>query len=237
MHIRQAVAGKTSRNMIVILSIIVAIVALSFFVPYYLYPKVGRGLDKDLEEIRLNAFLTLVLTVTVLGYIAFFRNGVKNCKNSYESAIDYIKGNNIHSTVINLLLVGITFIAIWLTIRAMAHLFLVFVTSGSYSEYQILGLLTYVLTVTLCFSIIRIHNDDSYRTKKFLEVGVQASLIALLIFIYEYSSSDFLSTLQNNLSGVLGALIIGITLVVMLLSLVFMIRRLELQSRASDGKT
>lgn len=115
--------------------------------------------------------------------------------------------------------------------------FLVFVTSGSYSEYQILELLTYVLTVTLCFSIIRIHNDDSYRTKKLLEVGVQASLIALLIFIYEYSSSDFLSTLQNNLSGVLGALIIGITLVVILLSLVFMIRRLELQSRASDGKT
>jgi hypothetical protein len=182
-----------------------------------------------------GGLVSFLITIGIIVSIIYFMNG-----SNISKSIDCVKnvllrGGNTPSAIITLLLLGAALIGTWLTIWVGGHLVIRFVSTGTYSVDQVLAIITYVIITSLSFSLIPILGYREVAPEKYMRVGLQAVLITILIFIEQYSSTDFLETLQQNFMGVFGYLILAGAIGIILLALAYVIKSLPKPQQSSTS--
>jgi len=89
----------------------------------------------------------------------------------------------------------------------------------NYNQYQILELISYILIVNLCFGLIKTLRQKEPRLSGIASAAIQSVLIGVIVFLPKNSSYGFLIILQTYIQGVIGFLMISISIAVILVSL------------------
>jgi hypothetical protein len=171
----------------------------------------------DIEGI-ITAILTLVFVILCPMIIG----------RRWKDILNYLKDSSTYGFIVTCSLLATSVIAIWLTLRAGGLLVKnLFIDKYPYTQYQILDLISYILVVNLCFSLIKTLRQKGPKLSGIASAAIQSALIGVIVFLPKNSSFDFLYTLQNYPQGVIGFLMISVSIAVILVSLTILWNRSE----------
>ena len=141
---------------------------------------------------------------------------------------DYLKACSTSGFIITCSLLATSVIAIWLTIRVGGVLVEnLFTDNYHYTQYQILEVISYILVVNLCFSLIRTLREPKPKLSGITSAAIQSVLIGVIIFLPKSGSYDYLDILKTQMQGVIGFLMISVSIAVILISLTILWNRIE----------
>lgn len=202
---------------------------------YSLIVEEEKGLDKVAIDTGgyVTSILTLVFVILCLWIVGREKGKKEKEKEKFNSVFDYLfdylkASGSITRSIITCSLLVTSVIAIWLTIRAGAVLVEnLYVENYAYSQYQILGLISYILVVNLCFNLMKTLREKETKLSGIASASIQSVIIGVIVFLPQISSTGFLSSLQTYFQGVLGFLMISVSIAVILVSLTILWNRSE----------
>lgn len=146
----------------------------------------------------------------------------------WKDIFEYLTDSSTYNFIVMCSLLVTSVIAIWLTIRAGGVLILnLFTENYPYSQYQILDLISYILVVNLCFGLTKTLRQKETKLSGIASAAIQSVLIGVIVFLPKSSSYDFLRALQVYNQGVIGFLMISVSIAVILVSLTILWNRSE----------
>lgn len=145
-----------------------------------------------------------------------------------KDILNYLKESSTYGFIITCSLLATSVIAIWLTIRAGGVLIENLVTENyPYTQYQILELISYILIVNLCFGLIKTLRQKEPRLNGIASAAIQSVLIGVIILLPKSSDIGFLNILETHMQGVIGFLMISVSIAMILVSLTILWSRSE----------
>jgi hypothetical protein len=145
-----------------------------------------------------------------------------------KDILNYLKDSSTYGFIITCALLATSVIAIWLTIRAGSVLIEnLFTENYLYSQYLILDLISYILVVNLCFGLTKTLRQRIPRLSGIASAAIQSVLIGVIVFLPKNNSYDFLYILQVYNQGVIGFLMLSVSIAVILISLTILWNRSE----------
>jgi hypothetical protein len=145
-----------------------------------------------------------------------------------KGILNYLKDSSTYGFIITCSLLATSVIAIWLTIRAGGILIVNLLTEDYlYSQYLILDLISYILVVNLCFGLIKTLRQKEPRLSGIASAAIQSVLIGVIVFLPKNNSYGFLYALQLYNQGVIGFLMLSVSIAVILVSLTILWNRSE----------
>ena len=171
----------------------------------------------DLDE---GGLLSLAFTVALVTVVLLIKG--KRPKDILET----IKEKEIPDILVTFILIGATFIGLWLTIRV-TGLFAknyIFHEGYLYTPYEILEILSYILLTRLCFTLFRTFEKiKTYKSpKKLVDTTIQAVLISIITLLPKYEDIDLIF-----LIGFWGFVFVLLCMAILLVSLTFVRVRIE----------
>jgi hypothetical protein len=146
----------------------------------------------------------------------------------WKDILKYLKDSSTYDFIIMCSLLATSVIAIWLTIRAGGLLIKnLFTENYPYTQYQILDLISYILIVNLCFGLIKTLRQKERKLSGIASAAIQSVLIAVIVFLPRNSSKEFLGSAQEYMQGIMGFLMLSVSIAVILISLTIFWNRSE----------
>lgn len=159
----------------------------------------------------LHSFIAAVIA-SVIALIFHLGRARKEDKSLLKQTLNWLS----EGVIVKVGLLAVTFIAVWLAIRAIGLNVRIyfFEEEYRYQIIQVLDIVAYVLIVNLCMTLLK-----STKIERLVNATAQSILVALLIFLPRAASGD-----TKRIYGVYGSAAILVGFSVLLISIAYVMK-------------